>query len=159
MAISIKPPEFLEKLAINIPDRLPFEDKVNDGLNKLAEKTNNSSLTRQATKIHDKLPVFEESRFNTPFGQIKLPELSAPVPKAPKMDERTKDAMKGAVATDAAFLVGFIPVVGDFAANVISDTYLLKINLTLTDSEFKDYMKYNKLGPSTYAMVRTLIKR
>lgn len=74
------------------------------------------------------------------------------------MDDRRKHATKAAVAQDLAFVVGFVPVLGDAIADVVEDAYFRNIQETLTPAEFETYKQLDIYNPSVIAMLRTLTK-
>lgn len=155
----VKLPEGFKTALERIPSKLPFESKIDNLLDKAANKINRLRATRTLSEIHSNLPYLPEVKIGTPFGQIGLPEVSLPEPRAPEIDERRKEAIKAAAAVDLSFIVALIPAVGDVIADVIEDTYAVKIRNVLKADELDDYMKYDKLGPSTLAMLRTFIRK
>ena len=153
--IRLKP---LERVLGKLPAKLPFEGTIDSALDKVGQKIENSTLRKKLERVHEKLPIVPGINMNTPFGGVKLPELSLPKPSLPQMDDRRKEAMKAAAVIDASFLVSLIPVVGDAVADNIEDTYGEKIRETLNGDELTTYMKYDRMGPSVLAMWRALTK-
>lgn len=154
----IKPPEFLQKSLVQVPSKLPGEDRLDQGLNMIADKLENNPIHTGLMQLHARLPVLEEVDMNTPLGQVRLPEVSAPEPNFPVLDSRKMEAMKAAIGTDISSVIGIIPAIGDVVSDIVEDVFGEKIRKTLTPGELTTYMKFDKLGPSTYAMARTFAK-
>jgi len=89
---------------------------------------------------------------------VRAPQLEPPSLEPPQMDDRRKQATKAAVAQDLAFIVGFVPVLGDAVADVVEDAYFRTIHETLTPEEFDTYKRLDVYSPSTAAMLRTFSK-
>jgi hypothetical protein len=142
-----------------LPAKLPFEDSLDKLLNNLAKKAYDNPAVLKLKQVQEQMPYVAETEFPTPFGTIKTPELGLPKVVPPEIDERRREAVKSAIAVDLSGIAALIPAVGDVIADVIEDTYGAKIKDTLTPEEFNLYTKYDKVGPSTLAMLRALLKR
>ena len=142
-----------------VPSKLPLEDTVDRGLDRVAKAIARNPITEVLSGIHTMLPSLPEVPTSTPLGEIHLPEVSAPIPYPPQVDARRREAIKAAVGTDLSSVIGIIPWVGDVASDIIEDIFGAKIKRTLTPGEYNTYLKYDKLGPSTYAMLRTFTRR
>ena len=95
----------------------------------------------------------------TPFGDVELPMPTLPPPGPPKIDQRRRDILKHTMGADLAFIPSQIPVVGDIVADVIEDLHGKEIVRSLTPDEMPEYMKHDKVAPSTIAAIRTFIKK
>lgn len=146
-----KPPPF--------PAKLPLEESFSKLLDSLAKKVYSNPVVLKLKETQERLPYVAEVEFPTPFGTIITPEVSLPKVVAPEIDKRRKEAVKAAIASDLSEVVALIPAIGDVIADVIEDIYGSKIKDTLTPDEFNLYTKYDKLGPSTLAMVRAFLRR
>ena len=104
------------------------------------------------------IPAVEETRLDTPFGTVRAPEIGLPDLKRLTLDPRKRDAVKAAIAIDASGVVGLIPGIGDIAADVAEDTYGARLRQILTPQEMNQYTRFDKLGPSTVAVVRTFMR-
>lgn len=104
------------------------------------------------------VPALQETRIDTPFGSVRAPEIGLPDLKRLVLDPRKRDAVKAAIAIDASGVVGLIPGVGDIAADVAEDTYGARLRQLLTTQEMNQYTRFDKLGPSTIAVVRTFMR-
>jgi len=104
----------------------------------------------------------EEFKVWTPFGTLHLPEVKDLIPefppKIPKMDDRRADAMRHAMAIDLSSIVGWVPVVGDVISDIVEDLHFSELRKILTKPELDEYIKQDKVAPSTVAMIRTFIK-
>jgi hypothetical protein len=141
-----------------VPDKLPFEESVDRALDRAAAALEGSRFLRVVRRIEDKLPVIGPTEIPTPLGTVRAPQLEPPSLEPPQMDDRRKQAVKAAVAQDLAFIVGFVPVVGDAVADVVEDAYFRTIHETLTPEEFETYKKFDVYSPSTVAALRTFSK-
>lgn len=103
-------------------------------------------------------PTLPETRVPTPFGDVHLPENKLGLPKMPSLDERTRSAMKHAVAIDLSMIPGMIPWVGDVVADVVEDLHGAELRKILTSKEYDEFLKQDKVAPATIAMMRTLTK-
>ena len=137
-----------------LPDKLPFEEQIASALDRAAARLQQSPFPRLIRRIEEKLPSVEATQLPTPLGTVRTPHLEFPSFQPPQMDDRRKKATKAAVAQDLAFLVGFIPVVGDAVADVVEDVYFQNIIDTLTPEEFETFKKLDTYNPSTVAMLR-----
>lgn len=144
---------------IKFPDKLPFESKVNKGVNKIVHAVNNFPLIRAINSIGDRLPYPGEVRMGTPLGDIRLPPLNLPRLEFPELEERHMQAVKAAIGQDLAYIPGLIPGVGDVVADMIEDTFGAKIHETLTPEEFTTFKRWDKKSPlTTVAMIQTLVE-
>jgi hypothetical protein len=103
-------------------------------------------------------PTLPETRVPTPFGSVHLPEHKIGMPKLPSLDERTRSAMKHAVAIDLSMIPGMIPWLGDIVADVVEDLHGAELRKILTSKEYDEFEKQDKIAPATIAMMRTLTK-
>lgn len=103
-------------------------------------------------------PTLPETKVLTPFGAVHLPENKLGLPKMPSLDERTRSAMKHAVAIDLSMIPGMIPWVGDVVADVVEDLHGAELRKILTPKEYDEFLKQDKVAPATIAMMRTLTK-
>lgn len=154
MAVIRMPPKVEETLS-----KLPFEETTGRLLEKARARINESAPVKAAMKIHEKLPELPEIRVPGPFGTIGLPALKPPPPRLPEVDGRRRRGVKLAVLSDVASVVGVIPVVGDILSDIISDTATKELRDTLTPEEFERYLRHDRFGPSTVAIVRTFAER
>ena len=146
--------------SVKLPEKLPFEDTVNKGINKVVHAVNNFPPIRAINAIGARIPYPGEVRVGTPLGSIKIPPLNLPRLELPELDERHMQAMKAAVGQDLSYLPGLIPGVGDVIADMVEDTFGAKIHETLTPDEYEDFKRWDKKSPSTtIAMAQTLVRR
>jgi len=138
--------------------KLPLEEQVDAILDSAARNAAAHPLVRRLAEIHSRLPALPERDMPTPFGAVRIPEIRVPEPLPPQMDERRREVVKAAAATDLSSIVGVIPVLGDAVADVVEDVFAAKIRDTLTKEEMDLYVRYDKLGPSTLAAIRTFIR-
>ena len=99
-----------------------------------------------------------ETRIPTPFGAVHLPEKKIELPKLPSLDEKSRDAMKHAIAIDLSMIPAMIPWVGDVVADVVEDLHGAELRKILTSKEYDEFLKQDKVAPATIAMARTLTK-
>ena len=99
-----------------------------------------------------------ETTIPTPFGKVHLPEYKVGLPKPPPFDEKSRNAMKHAIAIDASMVPGLIPVVGDVVADVVEDLHFAELRKILSPDEFDEFIKQDKVAPATIAMMRALTK-
>ena len=157
--MELKPPGIIENILGRIPSSLPFEKTIDSALNNAEEKIASSPITKTAQNIHSKIPLLTEFNFPTPLGRIRVPEISVPEPTTPKLTENRREALKYAVGIDISSAIGYIPVVGDIIADVVEDVYGARLRKVLTPEEMDTYSKFDKLGPSTLAVLRMAIKK
>ena len=145
-----------------LPDKLPFEDRVDALLDRAAEGLERNPITRMAQKIEAQLPVVTEMEFPTPLGTFRLPRLELPSLTPPKMDSRRKEVVKAAVADDLASLVEKVPYVGLIAgplADFLEDTAMAKLRENLRPEEVESFYHFDKVSPvTTLAALRTFVK-
>ena len=103
-------------------------------------------------------PTLPETRVPTPFGEVHLPEHKVKLPKLPPFDEKSRNAMKHAIAIDASMVPGLIPFVGDVVADVVEDLHAAELRKILTSGEYDEFLKQDKVAPAIIAMARTLTK-
>ncbi len=154
MARELRPPSFVRRIMTVIPPKFPFEDRIDSVIDSAGDHIRNSRPVQKIEAWQDRLPVISEQVMNTPLGRIKLPELSMPRILPDAMDSRRKEALKAALAIDLSSLIGVVPVVGDVASDIIEDTYGANLRSSLTSQEMDLYTKYDKLGPSTFGLLR-----
>lgn len=126
-------------------------NQANRAFNGLADSRAGTALS----SVRNKLPSIQELNIPTPFGRIKTPEFSLPDIRSVQLDQRKRDAIKAAVGSDLAQIIALIPGVGDIAADIIEDTFGEKIRESMTPEQYANYMRHDKLGPSTVAVIRT----
>jgi len=103
-------------------------------------------------------PTFPETTIPTPFGSVHLPEHKIGLPKLPSFDEKSRAAMKHAIAIDGSMVPGLIPVVGDVVADVVEDLHFAELRKILTASQYDEFIKQDKIAPATIAIMRALTK-
>lgn len=139
---------------------LPLE-VVLDGIVDNLTNFLNSAAAQPAADFYDNLrerfPHLREQALQTPFGQITTPEVGLPDLRKLTITPRKRDALKAAIAIDLSTAVGLIPIVGDVAADIAEDTYGARLRELLTAREFELYQKFDKLGPSTTALLRAFM--
>lgn len=94
----------------------------------------------------------------TPFGgSISTPPIETPPLTLPKMpDDHARKAIGHALGEDASQIVALIPWAGDVLSDILSDLHYAEIVKILTPDEYQKFVEYNKMFPSSVAMVRTL---
>lgn len=110
-------------------------------------------------RMRSRLPCLEERPFATPFGTIKLPEFSPPILPMVTDAPGSIEALKAAAAIDLSFPISFVPVIGDLVADVVEDIYAEKLKAVLTAQQYTDYIRHDKMGPSSVAVMRALVGR
>lgn len=103
-------------------------------------------------------PRFPRMRLPTPFGDVHLPEHKIGLPRLPPFDEKSRDAMKHALAIDASMIPGMIPWVGDVVADVVEDLHAAELRKILTLEQYDEFLRQDKIAPATVAMMRALTK-
>lgn len=103
-------------------------------------------------------PTFPETTIPTPFGSVHLPEHKIGVPKLPSFDEKSRAAMKHAIAIDGAMVPGLVPWIGDVVSDVVEDLHFAELRKILTASQYNEFVKQDKIAPATIAMMRALTK-
>jgi len=103
-------------------------------------------------------PTLPETTLPTPFGKVHLPEHKVKLPKLPSFDEKSRNAMKHAVAIDGSMVPGLIPVVGDLIADVVEDLHFAELRNALTPEQYNEFIKQDKIAPAIIAMARALTK-
>lgn len=101
----------------------------------------------------------KEFEIPTPFGKVFLHPPSLPELEPPEMNEKRSDAMKHAIASDVGSIIGYIPVVGDIVADVVEDLHATQLRSLLTKDEMDEYMKQDKVAPSTIALLRAFMRK
>lgn len=141
-------------------NKLPFEDRVTGELDRIAQRIQGSRLSQRLMELHARFPKIPEKQVASPLGSVKLPEVSLPAPTVPRLDPKKMEAMKAAVGVDLAILPGLIPVLGDYLADVVEDTFGAKLRESLSPQEYAEYQKQDKIMPfSTIALARTFVRR
>ena len=92
----------------------------------------------------------------TPFGKVSLPEHRIGLPKLPSFDEKSRNAMRHALAIDLSLVPAMIPVVGDVVADVVEDLHFAEVRKELTPKEYDEFIKQDKIAPAIIAMARAL---
>ena len=133
-------------------------DKATDSLIKLMNTVAVGPPGGFLQELQRKAPRLEEISLPTPFGTIKTPQLNLPNVRVLQLTPRKRDAIKAAAAIDLSSIVGLLPVAGDIVADVIEDTYGAQLETLLTPQERFLYRKYDKLAPSTVALLRSLVE-
>ncbi|GAI02858.1 unnamed protein product, partial [marine sediment metagenome] len=103
-------------------------------------------------------PTLPRTRIPTPFGTVNLPEHKIGLPKLPSFDEKSRAAMKHAIAMDLSMIPGLIPYVGDIISETVSDLHIAELRKILTPSEYDRFVKYDKVNPNVVALMRALGK-
>lgn len=103
-------------------------------------------------------PTLPETTVSTPFGSVHLPEHKVGLPKIPEFDEKTRNAMKHAIAIDGSMVPGMIPWIGDVVADVIEDLHFAELRKILPPKQYDEFVKQDKIAPATIAMMRALTK-
>ena len=114
-----------------------------------------SNLARRFNDLREGLPRLPERTLDTPFGRIKTPDYGLPELAPIELDARRLEAYKATLAMDLSAIVAIVPVVGDYIADVIEDTYGEKLSETLSQDELLRFRKHDKAGLSTLALTRT----
>ncbi|GAJ21657.1 unnamed protein product, partial [marine sediment metagenome] len=83
-----------------------------------------------------------------------MPEHKIRVPKLPPFDEKSRNAMKHAVAIDGSMVPGLIPFVGDVVADVVEDLHAAELRKILSPGEYDEFIKQDKVAPAIVAMAR-----
>ncbi len=103
-------------------------------------------------------PTLPETTLPTPFGKVSLPKHKIGLPKLPSLDERTRSAMKHAVAMDLSMIPGLIPWVGDIITETVSDLHTAELRKVLTPKKYDRFVTYDKINPNVIALMRALGK-
>ena len=103
-------------------------------------------------------PTLPETTIPSPFGRVSLPEHKIERPRLPSFDEKSRSAMKHAIAIDLSMIPGLIPWVGDVVADVVEDLHAAELRKILTSKQYDEFLKQDKIAPATIAMARTLTK-
>lgn len=103
-------------------------------------------------------PTLPRTRVPTPFGSVHLPEHKIGPPKLPPFDDKSRDAMKHAVAIDASMVPAMIPWVGDVVADLVEDLHTAELRKILTPKQYDEFIRQDKVAPAIIAMARTLTK-
>jgi hypothetical protein len=94
----------------------------------------------------------------SPFGKISLPEYKLCFPTLPGFDDKSRRAMMHAIGIDISNILGWIPVIGDIVSDVVEDMHGAELINILSSDEYKEFLKQDKVAPSTIAMARTLTR-
>ena len=130
-------------------------DAVTGQVNRFIDAT---PAARSYEDLRTRAPRLEERALQTPLGGIRTPEVSMPQLGKIELNPNGREALKAALAIDISSIVGLVPVVGDVLADVVEDTHGAKLRDSLTAEEMDLYSRYDKAGPSTLAMLRTLVR-
>jgi hypothetical protein len=182
-----KPPRGLPKLPGGISNLntgvRDLESKVNDALARaadalqkpteplemLVDKTTtalvdmlenvliNNQFSEGYRQVREAIPGIDALDLPTPLGEIRTPKLELPELELLTLSEQRREAIRLAVAIDLSSAVGVVPGLGDIVADIVEDTYGAQLRATLTPGEFARYMKFDKLGPSTIAILRAFM--
>lgn len=95
----------------------------------------------------------------TPFGPVHIPFPKLPKLEPPKMDERKGKALAHTLAIDISGIIGWIPVLGDIAADVIEDLHFGELRKNLSKPELEEFLKQDKVAPSSIALIRTYMEQ
>lgn len=102
--------------------------------------------------------ILPETRIPTPFGAVHLPEHKVGLPSLPPLDEKSREAMKHAIAIDLSMIPGMVPFVGDVVADIVEDLHAAELRKILTTKQYDEFLKQDKIAPATIAMTRALTK-
>ena len=159
MSKALNLPEPIQRALSSVPSKFPFEDKIDQGLNSLAEKVSNSRPTKIIDSVNNKIPYIPEIEVSTPFGKYKSPEFRLPTAKTPRLSDRDREVLKAAALKDVVGLVEMIPgvgTVGGFVINSVQDTAASRIFNLLSPDEYRYYSRRDKVTPlSSMAMIDT----
>lgn len=103
-------------------------------------------------------PRFPKTKVPTPFGSVYLPEHKVGLPKLPSFDEKSRAAMKHAIAIDGSMVPGVVPYIGDIIADLVEDLHFAELRKILTPDQYNEFVKQDKIAPATIAMMRALAK-
>ena len=103
-------------------------------------------------------PTFPSATIPTPFGKVSLPEHKIGLPKLPRLDGRTRSAMKHAIGMDLSMVPGLVPWVGDIISETVSDLHTAELRKILTPKEYYRFVMYDKINPNVIALMRALGK-
>ena len=104
--------------------------------------------------------ILPPRRVPTPFGAIHLPEMDTPVLGLPRVDARRKGAVRHAVATDLAGVLGLIPYVGSLVGGQLGDLHFAEMKKILTPQELDRYIEVDKQIPSNgLALLYSFVRR
>ena len=67
-------------------------------------------------------------------------------------------AMKHAIAIDLSMVPGIIPWVGDVVADITEDLHTAELRKILTNKQYDEFLKQDKIAPAAIAMMRVLTK-
>lgn len=95
----------------------------------------------------------------TPFGgEISLPALGGPPVSFPQPPNgRNSKVIAHGLGQDLAQLVDYIPWVGTVIADILDDMHQAEIVKLLSPEEFQQFVKYNKVMPSSVALARAVL--
>ena len=90
------------------------------------------------------------------FDDLDIPNPLEMLPPLvpPAMDSRQNEAMLQAVLIDISGVIGWIPILGDLAADCCEDFSAAKLRDILTPEEMERYVHHDRVGPSTLAMIK-----
>ncbi len=103
-------------------------------------------------------PTLPSTTIPTPFGSVRLPEHKIGLPKLPSFDEKSRAAIKHAIAIDASMVPGLIPYLGSVVADVVEDLHVAELRKILTVTQYDKFLKEDKIAPATIAIMRALTK-
>ncbi|MBA7669607.1 hypothetical protein ES703_77739 [subsurface metagenome] len=103
-------------------------------------------------------PTLPSTTIPTPFGSVNLPEHKIGLPKLPPFDEKSRAAMKHAIAIDGAMVPGLVPYIGDIVADLVEDLHFAELRKLLTPNQYNEFIKQDKIAPATIAIMRALTK-
>lgn len=102
-------------------------------------------------KIKETFPQVQQQFNNFP----RSPKFLLPEPLNPN---QTELVLMGAVSDIAQYGLGWIPVVGDYLADVVSDNIEANMNRRLSQKEREEYREQNRFLPNSLSMYRTFTK-
>lgn len=139
---------------------LPLEavlDRIVDNLTDLLNSAAARPVADLYNNLRERFPHLKEQSLQTPLGRITTPEIGLPDLQGLTITPRRRDALKATIAIDLSTAIGLIPIIGDVAADIVEDIYGERLKELLTDREFTRYQRFDKLGPSTTALLRAFM--
>lgn len=145
-------PRPIENAAAKIPSKLPFEDKVVDGINKVSRQFNNSKVIKSAIRVSSLIPKVRSFTIGGPQGKTPTPEFTPPIPYLPEISHNDRPFLKAAIMDDIAGLVEKIPGVGIYlgpVADMMEDTAIYRIQKSLTPQQLEYFQQRDRALPIT----------
>ena len=103
------------------------------------------------------ITLLEPKEIPTPFGRTEFGGIEIPPLKMPTLEERHKRAFLHTLGIEGTRLIGLIPWVGGIIADNLVAAHTAEIKKLLTDSEFNEYLKWDKVYPDSLALLRSRI--